>query len=347
LQGKGKVDEAIECYQKAIKLDPKIAEAHNNLGLVLHGKGKVDEAIACFQKAIALAPKDANAHNNLGFALQGKGNVDKAIECYKQAIAIDSRHVKAHTNLGGALQGKGKGDEAVGCFHKAIAVDPSCADAHGGLGWALMRQGQFSEAQKALRCCLGLLPPSHPRRSVASRLLWQCQQLLDADGKLNAFLAGKEAPTDAVTLVQMAVLAHQPFRRHYLTAARLYRDAFARQPLLAETQRYNAACAAALAGTGQGKDTAGIDDTDRAELRYSALSWLQDHLKGRVWQLGSTRPGSAEQVRQTLLHWRKNADLAAVRAPSSLGKLPEAEQVAWLNLWAQVDALLARTKPGK
>jgi hypothetical protein len=36
-----------------------------------------------------------------------------------------------------------------------------------------------------------------------------------------------------------------------------------------------------------------------------------------------------------------------VRDPAALGKLPEAEQVAWLNLWAGVDALLARARADK
>jgi hypothetical protein len=44
---------------------------------------------------------------------------------------------------------------------------------------------------------------------------------------------------------------------------------------------------------------------------------------------------------------RKDPDLAAVRDPAALAKLPEAKSVAWRNLWAQVDALLARASPRK
>ena len=57
--------------------------------------------------------------------------------------------------------------------------------------------------------------------------------------------------------------------------------------------------------------------------------------------------GSGAQARQALLSWQKDASLAAVRDPRALRKLPEAEQVAWLNLWAQVDALLHLATPGK
>jgi len=82
-------------------------------------------------------------------------------------------------------------------------------------------------------------------------------------------------------------------------------------------------------------------------MRYRALSWLNDDLNAHARHRAGGRPGIAQQVRQTLLNWQKDAALAAVRDAALLRKLPEAEQVAWLNLWAQVDALLARTTPGK
>src|SRR5262249_42875293 len=146
---------------------------------------------------------------------------------------------------------------------------------------------------------------------------------------------------------EMAILAQQPSKRLYLGATRLYREAFARQPQLAVVHGYYAACAAALAGTRQGKDVARLDDNDGAELRYGALCRLQEQLRWRARQLASRQPATAEQVRKALLHWQKDSDLASVRDPAALGKLPEAEQVAWRNLWAQVDALLDRTRPRK
>jgi tetratricopeptide (TPR) repeat protein len=347
LKAKGPgVDEAIACWRKAIALDPRLAPAHHNLGNALANKGKVDEAIACWRKVIQLDPKSfAQAHFNLGTALAGKGRFDEAIACLRKAIALDPKYADAHCNLGNALLTKGQLDEAIACFKKAIALDPKDAFARGSLGQTLIQQGQFSEAQQSLRVCLDLLPSNHPMRGATSRLLRQCRQLIDIDSKLKAYLSGKETTADAATQAQMAVLAQQPSRRLYLSAARLYRDAFARQPQLADVHRYHAACAAALAGTCQGKDVARLVDNDRAELRYSALCWLQEYLSARAQQLASNQPGTSDEVRQSLLHLPKDPDFAAVRDRAALGKLPEAEQVAWLNLWSQVDTLLllART----
>jgi len=89
---KGEVDEAIAWYKKAIALDPKYAQAHNDLGVALWNKGQWAEAIACCQKAIELDPKLAMAHFNLGIALADKGQLDKAIASYRRSLAADGKH---------------------------------------------------------------------------------------------------------------------------------------------------------------------------------------------------------------------------------------------------------------
>ena len=66
---KGRVDDAISQYQKALQIKPNYAEAHNNLGNALLQKGRVDDAIAQCQKALQIKPDYAEAHNNLGNAL--------------------------------------------------------------------------------------------------------------------------------------------------------------------------------------------------------------------------------------------------------------------------------------
>src|SRR5262249_5525286 len=104
---------------------------------------------------------------------------------------------------------------------------------------------------------------------------------------------------------------------------------------------------AARAGTGRGKDGSKLDDTERANLRYAALAWLQADLGALARQVAGPQRAPVEQSRQTLQHWQRDTDLAGVRDPALLHKLPEAEQAAWRNLWAQVDALLARSVPGK
>jgi hypothetical protein len=236
------------------------------------------------------------------------------------------------------LVGKGKVDEAIDYYRQAILLDPKFALAHGALGQALLGQGEFSKAQKSLRRCLTLLRTSDPARGWALNLQLQCQHLLAADSKLQAFLAGKGAPADAATQVQMANLAQKPYRRLYHAAARLYCDAFAGQPALASAHRYNAACAAALAGTGQGKDTAGLNDAQRAEWRKQALDWLAADLA--AYATLAKKAAGRPVVEKQLALWLKDRDLAGVRDEPGLAKLPEKEREAWRKLWAEIAPLL-------
>jgi hypothetical protein len=81
-------------------------------------------------------------------------------------------------------------------------------------------------------------------------------------------------------------------------------------------------------------------------MRYRALSWLHDDLAAHAGN-SATSGGALAQSRRAPLHWQEDAGLATVRDPAALAKLPEAEQVAWRNLWAQIDSLLARIGPGR
>ena len=69
LASRGRIDEALEQYRKALELQPSYAEAHNNLGLLLARRGQLDEAIAQFQKALEANPTSREIRNNLGAAL--------------------------------------------------------------------------------------------------------------------------------------------------------------------------------------------------------------------------------------------------------------------------------------
>ena len=88
----GKTEDAIKLARDAIRLDPKFALAHGNLGLVLRKMGQLDEAIASLRKAIELNPKDGNSHYNLGNMVFDKQQWDEAITCYQKAIAIHPRN---------------------------------------------------------------------------------------------------------------------------------------------------------------------------------------------------------------------------------------------------------------
>ena len=81
-------DKAIEAYNKAISLNPNLAEAYNNRGAEYNGKGQHDRAIEDFNKAIALNPNDADAYNNRGISYTLIKDNGKACIDWKRACEL-------------------------------------------------------------------------------------------------------------------------------------------------------------------------------------------------------------------------------------------------------------------
>ncbi len=151
---KGKVDDAIAHFKKAMEIQPDYAGAYNNLGSALCQKGRVDEAIAYYQKALQINPADAEACYNLGNALLKMGQVDDALVHFQKALEIKPGFAEAHNNLGNTLLKMGQVDDALVHFQKALEIKPDSAEACYNLGNALLQKGQVDDAlvhfQKAL-----------------------------------------------------------------------------------------------------------------------------------------------------------------------------------------------------
>jgi len=131
---KKEYDKAIECYQKAIEIDPDYGGAYKGMGTAYFYKENYEKAIECYQKAVDIDPEDAGAYNNMGLAYSNKGNDDKAIECYQKAIEIDPDYAAAYYNMGLAYSNKGNHDKAIECYQKAIEIDPDLAAAYYNMG---------------------------------------------------------------------------------------------------------------------------------------------------------------------------------------------------------------------
>jgi tetratricopeptide (TPR) repeat protein len=105
-------EEAMAAYRRALEIDPVLADAHVNLGRLLHECGRAAEAEQCYRLALAARPEDATAAFNLGVALQDLGRIEEAAEAYESALEIDRSLADAHYNLSGLYERLGQPEAA-------------------------------------------------------------------------------------------------------------------------------------------------------------------------------------------------------------------------------------------
>jgi tetratricopeptide (TPR) repeat protein len=104
--------EALAAYQRAVELDPWMADAHVNLGRLYHLSGERGKAEAHYRDAVRLAPDDPVPHFNLGVLLEEQGRREEAAHAYQQAVKRDPDFADAECNLGLLLDSMGRRQDA-------------------------------------------------------------------------------------------------------------------------------------------------------------------------------------------------------------------------------------------
>jgi serine/threonine-protein kinase len=350
LMDKKQVDEAIAAHKRAIEIDPNFPPAHGNLAVALDASGQKNEALTAYRKAIELNPRDLTTHNNLGMFLLARGDWSEASKEFSKAIEVDAGVATIHVNLGIALRQQNQRPKAIAEFRQAIDLDSKDTRALFSLGSALLDEGSFVEAQEFLRRCRDSLPETSLLHKESIRLLRRCDYLIILDERLGTVLDGEAKPADAAENLALAGLCRE-YKGLFAASADFYTAAFASRPELATDlgtgHRASAARAAALAGSGQGKDGARLDNPDRARMRQKALDWLRADLEAWIKRVRLAPPDERALATNVLKQWRSAAEFEGVRGVDSLAKLSEAEGDAWRKFWYDVEALLGELEDHK
>jgi tetratricopeptide (TPR) repeat protein len=336
-------DEAIRYYSIAVSLHPENANAHINLGMAFAKSKRFDEAIDATRVAIRIAPRHPFGYSNLGAILERKGDLDGAIQAYEQGVLLRPDAVVLRLNYGIALAAKDRPKDAEEQYREAIRLWPDVLESYTFLGELLEKSLHFEEARRTYLRGLEKLSDKDEVNELKSALK-KCEDFIESDTKLSKILKGEAEPANNAERFKLARFCLLN-RKLYFTAVRFFREAFALEPeasekLHAPEGRYNAACAAALAGCGQGKDAEQTDDQERARLRKQALDWLRADLSAYRLLLDK-QPNKASFAQQRLQEWLEDKDFSGIRG-ESLANFPEAERQEWQQLWADVDALKQR-----
>jgi tetratricopeptide (TPR) repeat protein len=219
LQG-GDAERAASHFRESIRLNPKVAATHYNLGLALSMQRKLDEAAAAFRDTVALDPDHADAHNNLGALLHVAGRLEEATTQYRRAIALKPDNAEAHDNLARVLFARGSWSEAVVHFREALALRPGWASPMVGLTWVYATSPDAATQDTAQAVQFGERAADLTGRGDALALD-ALAAAYAAAGQFDRAVSTAQAALEAATRAQLSALAAEIRSRQALYERRM------------------------------------------------------------------------------------------------------------------------------
>jgi arylsulfatase A-like enzyme/Flp pilus assembly protein TadD len=149
---------AMAMIEEVVKEDPKVIDAWFTLGNMSSRRGKYEEAVAYFKRALALKADDEEAVVNLAHAYRRLGRDDDALVGYRRFLELDPKNAQVHYEIAQILLDRGENAEAATELHKALAVEPKMAAARNALAVVALNQGSLDGAEREIREALAMKP---------------------------------------------------------------------------------------------------------------------------------------------------------------------------------------------
>jgi Flp pilus assembly protein TadD len=308
------------------------------------GEKRLPEMLAWAQVAVALRPDSPFAHTRLATTFRGMHNWAEAEASARRAIELSRSYPKyagAHVALGNVFLEKGDLDGAEASYRTAMVIDPNATGIYYNMGLVHDRRGDLAGAEEWLRKAVAANPRNAYYREILDGVVERAKL-----PRLEEIAAGRAKPATPAEAIEFAILAAQSPRRRFGLTVKLYSEAFAADPALADPlkypHRYWAACDAVKAATGQDAEMTAPGVEEWSFFTGLALKWLRADLV--VWVSRAKDPKRRQEVRENLKYWKNDTGLAPVRDPAWLEAMPSADRKAWQALWRDVDALLGSIK---
>jgi tetratricopeptide (TPR) repeat protein len=168
--GQSQFEDARQQFAHYVELRPDDASGHCALGMTLAALQRVREAREQFERSIALAPAQTESYYRLGLVELDAKEFDQAAKNLRQVIAREPKHSGALSSLGRMAFEQKRYPEAIDLLQQAIASDDSLREAHYYLGLAFARVGRKEEANDQLQIATRLEHDEAEHRRTVLRI---------------------------------------------------------------------------------------------------------------------------------------------------------------------------------
>jgi serine/threonine-protein kinase len=143
-------DKALADAREALKLAPRLAEAHLALARsLLDGSLDFSQSSVEYDQAVALAPGDARVLRSYSWFAAHMGRSAEGLASARRAVMLDPLNPLTHGNLGTALLFARRYPEAVAALKDGLALNPEHAEIGVFLGLGYYLLGDFESARAA------------------------------------------------------------------------------------------------------------------------------------------------------------------------------------------------------
>ncbi|NEO53179.1 MAG: DUF563 domain-containing protein [Okeania sp. SIO3B5] len=154
----GKLQLAEKIYWQVLEVNNTEAETYYNLGNAIGYQGREEEAIECWQKAVELQPDFLAAYQSLASLFQRLREFHQAISYYLKMLEIQPKSLEIYENLGLCFSAMNYLEEAKACCQSSLKIQQNYTPAWGNWGIILLKQGKLEEAIARLKMAVETQP---------------------------------------------------------------------------------------------------------------------------------------------------------------------------------------------
>jgi tetratricopeptide (TPR) repeat protein len=185
---KQEVESALANIREAIRLDPRLAEAHIRLGEIYANTGQPQDGIREARSALKISPGSAEAYTVLGQAFAKAGQFAEAENAYREAVKRKPSDWHGHLLLGLFYYNRGRNAEARAAWEEARKLTPDNEVIYRDLAALDVREGKFQQASEQLAKAVKFEPNARTYSTLGVAYYYQ-KRYAEAEAALKAGVA--------------------------------------------------------------------------------------------------------------------------------------------------------------